>query len=76
MTNFTIDKQLTLSDFEEIVLEEKPVSIHSSILENVAKNHDFLKGFASNKIIYGINTGFGPMAQYRISEQNLGNAHS
>lgn len=71
MTNFTIDKKLTLSDFQEIVLEEKPVSVHPSILENVAKNHDFLKGFASNKIIYGINTGFGPMAQYRISEQNL-----
>ncbi|KYP14592.1 aromatic amino acid ammonia-lyase [Flavihumibacter sp. CACIAM 22H1] len=71
MTNFTIDKKLTLSDFQEIVLEEKPVSVSTALLENVARNHDFLKGFASNKIIYGINTGFGPMAQYRISEQNL-----
>lgn len=71
MTNFTIDKQLTLSDFQEIVLEEQSVSIHPTILKRVADNHDFLTGFASNKIIYGINTGFGPMAQYRISEQNL-----
>ncbi len=51
--------------------DEKPVSIAAAVLEKVAKNHDFLKGFASNKIIYGINTGFGPMAQYRISESNL-----
>jgi len=71
VTNFTIEKHLTLSDFEEIVLNERPISVHASILEKVARNHEFLTGFASNKIIYGINTGFGPMAQYRISEQNL-----
>ena len=26
---------------------------------------------AKGQPVYGINTGFGPMAQYRISEQNL-----
>ncbi|WP_245623947.1 HAL/PAL/TAL family ammonia-lyase [Flavihumibacter petaseus] len=65
------EKHLSLSDFKEIVYDEKHVSLDRAILEKVAKNHDFLKGFASNKIIYGINTGFGPMAQYRISEDNL-----
>jgi histidine ammonia-lyase len=65
------DKHLTLQEFREIVCDEKLVSIDASVLDKVSKNHDFLKGFASNKIIYGINTGFGPMAQYRISEDHL-----
>src|SRR4029077_16119712 len=26
---------------------------------------------SSDKVIYGINTGFGPMAQYKISDENL-----
>lgn len=65
------EKHLTLSDFRDIVCNEKAVTIDQTILEKVARNHEFLKGFASNKIIYGINTGFGPMAQYRVSEENL-----
>jgi histidine ammonia-lyase len=31
----------------------------------------FLKNFSSDKIIYGINTGFGPMAQYRVDDAYL-----
>ena len=65
------EKHLTLSDFREIVCNEKLVTIDQTVLEKVTRNHEFLKGFASNKIIYGINTGFGPMAQYRVSEENL-----
>jgi len=65
------EKHLGLADFKAIVCDEQMISIDSSVLGKVSKNHDFLKGFASNKIIYGINTGFGPMAQYRISEDNL-----
>ena len=29
-----------------------------------------LKHFSTGKLIYGINTGFGPMAQYKISDEN------
>lgn len=32
---------------------------------------DFLKEFIKDKVIYGINTGFGPMAQWRVSENHL-----
>ncbi|MCP4976740.1 MAG: aromatic amino acid lyase, partial [Maribacter sp.] len=28
----------------------------------------FLREFSENKIIYGVNTGFGPMAQYKIKD--------
>lgn len=65
------EQHLTLDDFRAIVCDREKLTIDASVLEKVAKNHEFLKGFASNKIIYGINTGFGPMAQYRVSEENL-----
>lgn len=31
----------------------------------------FLQNFTTDKVIYGINTGFGPMAQWRIEDQSL-----
>ena len=40
-------------------------------MKKVETNFQFLKSFSSNKLIYGINTGFGPMAQYKITEENL-----
>lgn len=32
---------------------------------------DFLKSFATDRVIYGINTGFGPMAQWRVADEHL-----
>ena len=29
-----------------------------------------LKEFSENKVIYGVNTGFGPMAQYKIDKKD------
>ena len=40
-------------------------------LEGIAECYTFLEQFASNKIIYGINTGFGPMAQWRVADDHL-----
>lgn len=37
----------------------------------VSDCHEFLRGFANDKIIYGINTGFGPMAQWRVDDKYL-----
>ncbi len=31
----------------------------------------FLESFARDKVIYGINTGFGPMAQWRVDDRYL-----
>ena len=64
-------KTLSLNDFSEIVFKEEEVALEASALEKVEENHRFLKNFSSNKLIYGINTGFGPMAQYKVSEENL-----
>jgi histidine ammonia-lyase len=65
------ENQLTLNDFNEIVFKGKELSLEAGALKRVEKNHQFLQEFSKNKLIYGINTGFGPMAQYKISEDNM-----
>lgn len=62
---------LTLNDFSTIVFKKEPIDLPAAALEKVNTNHEFLKQFSSHKLIYGINTGFGPMAQYKVSEENL-----
>lgn len=39
--------------------------------DKVEDSYRFLKDFADEKVIYGINTGFGPMAQYRVDDRYL-----
>ncbi len=65
------EKQLTLSEFNDVVFKGSELSLEQKALEKVEKNHHFLKEFSKNKLIYGINTGFGPMAQYKVSEENM-----
>ena len=65
------ERQLSLQDFSEIIFSNKEVELDSESIQKVETNFDFLKMFSSNKLIYGINTGFGPMAQYKVSEENL-----
>ena len=62
---------LSLADFSDILFKNKAVNIPLSALEKIKVNFQFLQQFSSNKLIYGINTGFGPMAQYKVSEENL-----
>jgi histidine ammonia-lyase len=62
---------LTLADFTEIHSGKAPVTLDAAALEKVAVNFRFLQTFSEGKLIYGINTGFGPMAQYKVSDENL-----
>ena len=66
-----IDKVLTLEDVARVLLDGEPVAPNERMLEEVDACHRFLVEFASDKVIYGINTGFGPMAQYRIDDRDL-----
>jgi histidine ammonia-lyase len=61
-------KALSSEDFSRIVFKESDVHLEESAVENVEKNYQFLQQFSNEKVIYGINTGFGPMAQYRVGE--------
>lgn len=61
---------MTFRDLEKILRNDEKIEIDERALEQVEKSFQFLKSFSKNKIIYGINTGFGPMAQYRVSDNN------
>jgi histidine ammonia-lyase len=64
------DKQLTLSAIYKILFEGEHVEIDGIARKRVADNFEFLKEFAKGKVIYGINTGLGPMAQYKVNNNN------
>ena len=63
-----IKGKLGIEEFYSVIFKEEPISIDKKITETVQKSFDFLKEFSKNKIIYGVNTGFGPMAQYKIKD--------
>ncbi len=64
-------ENLSLEDFVEIVFHEKKIELKKESLERIETNFRFLQSFSANKLIYGINTGFGPMAQYKVSDDKL-----
>jgi histidine ammonia-lyase len=62
---------LQLNHIEQVVFKGEKLSLAPEVLSNVKAGFDFLKRFSEEKLIYGINTGFGPMAQYRVSDDFL-----
>ena len=60
--------KLGIEDFYKIIIENKSIQIEDSTIKAVEESFNFLKKFSENKIIYGVNTGFGPMAQYKIKD--------
>ncbi len=67
---FIGQEKLTTTLFLEIIFKNREIVLDEIALQKVDASHQFLKSFAANKLIYGINTGFGPMAQYKVSEEN------
>jgi histidine ammonia-lyase len=61
-------RKLTTEDFEKVLFQESKVVLDPAGHDRVKHNFQFLKEYANQKIIYGINTGLGPMAQYKIGE--------
>lgn len=66
----TINEFLSLKEFESIIFGTDKIEISEVVLNKVNESFNFLKDFSENKIIYGVNTGFGPMAQYRIKDED------
>jgi histidine ammonia-lyase len=62
------ERQITPEDYHHILFEGEKVEMHDGALENISKSFSFLESFHRDKIIYGINTGLGPMAQYKIED--------
>lgn len=61
--------KLEINDFKQVVFHHEAIQLHEDIIERAQISFDFLKEFSENKIIYGVNTGFGPMAQYKIKDE-------
>jgi histidine ammonia-lyase len=61
---------LTIQDFHKILYTREKIELDTAALTKVEESYTFLQAFSKDKLIYGINTGFGPMAQYRISEED------
>lgn len=62
-----IDLQLV----QDILYEKGQLVWDKETLQGIADCYAFLTDFSSDKVIYGINTGFGPMAQWRVEDRHL-----
>ena len=62
---------MNLDKFCSVVFGNDKVEVSAEEMQTVAGSYEFLERFAAKKLIYGINTGFGPMAQYRIDEASM-----
>lgn len=65
-----------MADFDfiqikNILFNKEKLNIEQETLSKVEGCYNFLKDFAKDKVIYGINTGFGPMAQWRVDDLYL-----
>ena len=62
---------ISVREAEEILYGSRKIDIASLPLDRVERCFSFLEQFAAEKVIYGINTGFGPMAQWRVDDRYL-----
>jgi histidine ammonia-lyase len=62
---------ISLAQIEQYAINKEEFLLADDVLSNVSRSFEFLTEFSKDKIIYGINTGFGPMAQYRIESDKL-----
>lgn len=65
-----IQDYLSLKDFSSVIFNNEKVTLDDTLIDRVNRSFSFLEKFSANKVIYGVNTGFGPMAQYRIQPQD------
>ncbi len=61
---------LDLKEFISIVRNGERYETNGEAMDRVRRSFEFLETFAKGKVIYGINTGFGPMAQRAIPEEH------
>lgn len=64
-----LNNYLSIAEFESVIFNREEVSISDTVYQRVNESFEFLRDFSSEKIIYGVNTGFGPMAQYKIEKE-------
>lgn len=68
MTNIG-SSELSLAGVYDILFNDKKLRISEHTVKEMQDSFDFLKEISENKVVYGINTGLGPMAQYKIEPE-------
>lgn len=63
------DTKLTTQDIYEIVYRKRKVNVADDSTTRVQRSFDFLMKYAKDNLVYGVNTGFGPMAQYMVPRE-------
>ncbi|BDD02143.1 aromatic amino acid ammonia-lyase [Persicobacter psychrovividus] len=64
-------REVHLKNFKEVVFGYNQIQLSDEFIQKVGDNFNFLQSFSKDKVIYGVNTGFGPMAQYKIENGKL-----
>lgn len=59
------NNSINLAALYKVLFEDEKLELSEECVQKVEESFNFLQSFSNDKIIYGINTGFGPMAQYR-----------
>ena len=67
----TFKDRITLGEVEKVLYSGENIEVSKEWLARVDACYKFLEKFAAEKVIYGINTGFGPMAQWRVDDRYL-----
>ncbi len=62
---------MKLENIESVFRNNRSVAVSSEQEEKLNLSYQFLKEFCNGRVVYGVNTGFGPMAQYRIDDDSL-----
>ena len=63
-------KKLSIADLKEIINGNKTYLFDKKDVNNSLKSFNFLKYFSKNNLVYGVNTGFGPMVDFKISQED------
>lgn len=61
----------SLDSIHDIIFGNARLEISQDQMDCIRAGYEFLDKFHNDKVIYGINTGFGPMAQWRVDEKYL-----
>lgn len=63
-----LNGNLEIEAFYKVIFQGQSIRVDENTQKRVEKSFEFLQLFSENKVIYGVNTGFGPMAQYKIKD--------
>ena len=67
----TLTDRITFAAVERLLFSDEKLQVDAAWIDRVDDCYRFLEKFAAEKVIYVINTGFGPMAQWRVDDKYL-----